>query len=134
MHPSTKTINRLDRTRLYDLLFSTPQHGVHQSAVRDLLCWARAVAPQAVPPDTVTMNSRIRLLNLTTGCTVSRTLVYPYDAAANPSGLSVFTALGASLLAARVGEEVPWHGTDGTARIVVDGLEYQPERAGDYDR
>jgi regulator of nucleoside diphosphate kinase len=134
MHPSTRTINRLDRLRLYDLLFTTPQHGVHQNAVRELLCWARAVAPQAVPPDTVTMNSRVRLVNLTTGCAVSRTLMYPYDASASDSGLSVFSALGAALLAARVGEEIPWRGTDGTARIVVDGLEYQPESAGHYDR
>lgn len=134
MHPSTRTISRLDRLRLYDLLFAAPRHGAHQAAVRQLLCWAHAVSPSAVPEDTVTMNSRVRLVNLTTGCAVSRTLVYPYDAAASASGLPVFTALGASLLAARVGEEIPWRGTDGTARIVVDALEYQPESAGDHDR
>jgi regulator of nucleoside diphosphate kinase len=107
--------------------------------LRHLLGSARAVAPKRVPADVVTMNSRVRIKDLHWDEHETLELTYPDEKFGNgaPSArsvrLSVVSPLGAALLGSRVGHEATWVGPRGPRRVLVEALEYQPEKAGRYD-
>jgi regulator of nucleoside diphosphate kinase len=89
-------------------------------ALRAKLERAQRVSSTEVPPDVATMQSRVLLTDLGTGCAREVALVYPAEADAAAGKLSVLDPLGAELLAARVGEVV------GGLRVAE--IRYQPER------
>lgn len=92
---------------------------------------AQAVRPQDVPPDVVTMNSRLRLTDLSSGTERVVTLVYP-DQANDTERVSILSALGTALLGYRVGDEIRWETPTETLHLRVEELLYQPEAAGNY--
>src|SRR5690606_41638020 len=61
------------------------------------------VPPPGVPPYVVTMNSKVRLLDLDAGREMECTLVFPLKADADEGRISVLAPLGAALLGSRVG-------------------------------
>lgn len=126
-------VNRLDRRRLLDLL-AADRPAPTAERLREVLDAAYVVPPHQVPDDLVTMNSIVRLWNPRTGARTVYTLVYPYDAPRTERGLSIFSPLGAALFARRVGYPVDTPTDDDTADAVIEALEYQPERAGHFDR
>ena len=64
---------------------------------------ARIVAPEEVPPDVITMNTRAELLDLETGERMEFTLVLPADDNINDGKISVLAPLGTAMLGYRVG-------------------------------
>lgn len=94
---------------------------------------AIVVGPDEVPPDVVTMNSRIRLRDGRRTWTM--TLVFPENADPEDDRISVLAPLGAALLGCRVGQIVSFHvsGGGGATERSCDILSvlYQPEAAGD---
>ena len=91
------------------------------------------VAPADVPPDVVTMNSRVRLVDLDTNEEMVYTLVFPDDADRAKSKISVLAPIGTAMLGYRVGDTFEWQVPDGTRRLQVKKVLYQPEAAGDYN-
>ena len=91
------------------------------------------VAPTEVPPDVVTMNSRVRLMDLDTNEEMVYTLVFPDDADMAKSKISVLAPIGTAMLGYRVGDTFEWQVPDGIRRLRVKKVLYQPEAAGDYD-
>ena len=91
------------------------------------------VAPAEVPPDVVTMNSRVRLVDLDTNEEMVYTLVFPNDADMAKSKISVLAPIGTAMLGYRVGDTFEWHVPDGIRRLRVKQVLYQPEAAGDYN-
>jgi len=91
------------------------------------------VAPTEVPPDVVTMNSRVRLVDLDTNEEMVYTLVFPSDADMAQSKISVLAPIGTAMLGYRVGDTFEWQVPDGTRRLRVKNVLYQPEAAGNYD-
>ena len=65
---------------------------------------ARIVAPEEVPPDVITINTRAEFLDLETGERMEFTVVLPTDAKINEGKISVLEALGTAMLGYRVGE------------------------------
>lgn len=94
---------------------------------------ASVVAPEEVPPDVVTMNSHVRLLDLDAGSSVEYTLVYPRDADYSQGKISIVAPIGAAMLGYRVGDEIDWAVPGGRRRFEVEAVLYQPEAAGDFD-
>jgi len=94
---------------------------------------ARAVPPDQVPDDAITMNSRFALLDPTTGESICYTLVYPEQESQERGRLSALSPMGMAVFGARVGEEVCWISSDGPKVARVQRLLYQPEKAGDHD-
>ncbi len=90
------------------------------------------VAPQDVPPDVVTMNSRVNLVDLDTGEEMVCTLVFPNEADVAQSKISVLAPIGTAMLGYRVGDTFEWKVPDGIRKLQVKGVLYQPEAAGDY--
>lgn len=93
---------------------------------------AHLLDPSEVPPDLVTMNSRVLLRDLDRGRLLNFTLVFPSRANARKGRISILTPLGLILLGARTGQQItcPVSGTISLAKIVA--ILHQPEAAGDY--
>ncbi len=89
--------------------------------------------PEAVPPDVVTMNSRVILEAVPSGEVFEFALVFPHEADLAAGRLSVLAPLGAALLGARVGADVEADTPAGTRTYRVRALSFQPEAAGRYD-
>jgi regulator of nucleoside diphosphate kinase len=124
-------VSRLDRTRLQPHLADAAAHGPAASRLRDLLDRALPVAPQRVPPDVVTMNSRVAVRDGRGDDAEVYVLAYPeYD---GPRAVYVLSPLGAALLAAREGDRIQYMGATGGRSALVEAIEYQPERSGDFD-
>jgi regulator of nucleoside diphosphate kinase len=93
---------------------------------------ATVIESSAVPPDVVTMNSRVRLRDRTNSWTV--TLVFPQDADPEDDRISVLAPLGAALLGCRCGCSFSFRVPSGDVRSCdVLNILYQPEAAGDLD-
>ncbi|MBN1979428.1 MAG: nucleoside diphosphate kinase regulator [Anaerolineae bacterium] len=90
------------------------------------------VTPTEVPPDVVTMNSKVCLVDLDTQEEMIYTLVFPQDADITQSKISVLAPIGTAMLGYRVGDVFTWRVPDGVRRLKVEQVLYQPEASGDY--
>lgn len=77
-----------------------------------------------MPTDVITMNSRARFLEETTGKTYELTLAFPRDASADAGRVSVFSPAGSALLGLSVGQSIDWTSLDGrTIKLKVLAVE-----------
>ncbi|HVZ33115.1 MAG TPA: GreA/GreB family elongation factor [Polyangiaceae bacterium] len=93
---------------------------------------AEVVSPDSVPSDVVTMNSRAVLRDLDTGDLLSVALVFPNAYGCEGNAVPVLSPMGLALLGCRVGHVLAWDTAEGTRRLLVDRVEYQPEAAGNF--
>jgi regulator of nucleoside diphosphate kinase len=124
-------VSRFDLERLERLLERVGSGG-NLDLLRAELDRAEVVDPKDVPPDVVTMNSRVRVADEATGEESELQLVFPAAADAVRGAVSVLAPVGSALLGLRVGSVIEWPVPDGRARrIRVVAVSYQPESAGD---
>lgn len=98
----------------------------------ELIEIAEVVPGDAIPPDTVTMNSRVLYDDSAVGPAEAITLVYPEQADVDKGRVSVLSPLGLALLGARNGEKVSLETPGkGLREVRVKQVVYQPEAAGD---
>lgn len=91
---------------------------------------AVVVSAEEIPPDVVTMNSRVRLRDGRRTWIMS--LVFPGDADPEEGCISVLAPLGAAILGCRVGRRVTFRIPGGAERSCeILSVLYQPEAAGD---
>ncbi len=91
---------------------------------------ATLIEANEMPPDVVTMNSRVRLRDGRRTWIMS--LVFPEDADPEEGCISVLAPLGAALLGCRVGQEVTFRVPGGAERSCsILSVLYQPEAEGD---
>jgi regulator of nucleoside diphosphate kinase len=89
---------------------------------------ATVVPAAEIPPDVVTMNSRVTYVDETAGVRTTVKLVYP-GGAAGRGRLPVTVPLGTALLGLREGQEIEWHfPLGGRRRLRVERVLFQPER------
>lgn len=129
-------INELDAERLDNLLSNNEYaNSPVAAALNDELDRAEILAPEAMPNDVVSMNSRVRFMDMTNKEELTRTLVYPASIKNNSEEISIMAPLGAALLGLRVGDEMDWKLPNGIeTKIKVLELLYQPESAGELHR
>lgn len=77
------------------------------------------VETDAPPPDLITMNSRVEMINLATGATVTYILVFPEYANSDDGHISVLAPLGMAMIGYRAGDEFSWPAPGGTMRFRV---------------
>lgn len=95
---------------------------------------AEVVEPQDVPPDVVTMNSKVRFA-LESGDEFCLTLVYPKDMDGSAERISILAPVGSALLGLSVGEHIEWpRPGGGMMKVRLVEVVYQPERAGEFHR
>lgn len=131
-----RTLTELDHVRLTNLIH---RHKCGKSRlssplpIEQVLDAADIVHWRQVPPDVVTMHSRVLLKELQTGMQSRVTLCYPQDAAPGAGFASVLSPLGWSLLGRKLGSTVCWPTPSGTARATeILGILFQPESAGNF--
>jgi regulator of nucleoside diphosphate kinase len=125
-------ITEADRKRLRPLIEAMKNSRDDIRALESELAQAEVVAPADVPPDIVTMNSRLRLRDLDTGEELTYTLVFPDQASIDDGRISVVAPVGTAMLGHRVGDEFDWEVPAGRVRFRVEELLYQPEAAGHF--
>jgi len=135
MKPSI-LVSWLDMDRLDRMLDSLPAaQATARDALLDELGRAALAEPWEMPPDVVTMNSRVRFSLDGASEEVAMTLTYPKDMQGNPDQLSILTPVGTALLGLKTGDTIRWQRPDGAMfELTVRGIEYQPEREGVYHR
>jgi regulator of nucleoside diphosphate kinase len=129
-------VTDFDRRRLMGLLQLLRHRpgsvGEHLDALEHQLARARVVAPERVPSNVVTMNSRVCLRDLESGERSVVALVFPDGRATGASSTPVVSALGLSLLGCREGDSLDWRAAEGWRRLRVECVLYQPEASGNY--
>lgn len=93
---------------------------------------ALVVASKDVPRDVITMNSKVRLLDLETKEEMTYTLVFPDEADFAEGKISVLAPIGTAMLGYRAGDTFSWQVPAGIRRIKILAILYQPEASGDY--
>ncbi|WP_052555564.1 nucleoside diphosphate kinase regulator [Enhygromyxa salina] len=128
------TITEQDFDRLTGILGSLPATHAVGELLSVELDRATVVEGNEIPSDIVTMNSRIRMEDATTGEQHDVTLVYPREADFAQGKLSILAPIGAALLGLRAGQSIDWPipgGRTKTMRVVA--VQWQPEAAGEFD-
>lgn len=136
MEPCTIYMTNYDLIRLKELL----QVGVslkrrdkeHLETLQGELDRAHVLHPTAIPSDVVTMNSRVRLVDLVTNEEGAYTLVFPSEANLEQGKISILAPIGTAILGCRVGDTVEWRMPGGIRKLRVEQILYQPEAAGQY--
>ena len=126
-------VTRSDHERLSRLLESARLRRrweeLHLRALAEQLEEARIVDPGSVPPDVVTMHSRVCVLDMVSGETTSYTLSYPVEADLAAGRLSVLAPIGTALLGYREGDILEWPVPGGLRVLRIEKLLHQPEAA-----
>lgn len=104
----------------------------HLESLKEELDRAHIVLPKDIPPDIVTMNSRVRLSDMSKGGEQIYTLVFPRDADTAMGKISVLAPIGTAILGYKVGDLIEWQVPAGTRTFKIAEVLYQPEAAGDY--
>lgn len=94
---------------------------------------AKIITDANVPDDLVTMNSRVRFLNIQDHKEMIVTIVYPHEANFAEGKISVLASLGSALIGLRIGQEINWMFPDGKTRTLkILEVLYQPEANGHW--
>jgi regulator of nucleoside diphosphate kinase len=94
------------------------------------LARAQVIASTEIPPDVITMNSTVYLIDLESGEEMIYTLVFPNEADIEQNKISILAPVGTAMLGYRVGDIVEWPVPGGVSRLSVKEVLYQPEANG----
>ncbi len=136
MKDRTIYITKFDLARPEDLLaaageFSYRDRGDLEELEAELQ-EGKLVDSKSVPPNVVTMNSRVQLVDVDENKPMVFMLTFPRDADIATGKLSVLSPIGTAILGHAEGDLVEWRVPAGLRRIKIEKMLYQPEAAGDY--
>lgn len=131
-----RMLTELDHVRLTNLVQRYKRAGSLESPtlqIEHLLDAAEIVPGRELPPDVVTMYSRVQLKNRQDGTHSELTLCYPHDADAGAGFVSVLSPVGFNLLGQKVGATVRWPTpSGGELTAEIERVLFQPESSGDF--
>lgn len=129
-------VTEFDKTRLEEVIAVAEEFGRHDrkdlESLSEELDKADVVSPREVPPDVVTMNSKVVLRDLDTSEEMTFVLVFPREANIKKGAISILAPVGTAILGYAKGDVVEWTVPSGVRRIRIEDVLYQPEAAGDY--
>jgi regulator of nucleoside diphosphate kinase len=122
-----------DMARLTSLLEARRWHGREDGRTLEVLeeelDRAVVVDAEQLPPDVVTLDSRVQLIDLDSGEELLFAVVLPSRANADEGRISVLAPLGMAVLGYRSGDVIEWDVPGGRRRLRVTHVLYQPEAA-----
>ena len=135
---ATIYVSEIDRERLGNLIELVRDQRERSNLsyvnkLEDELELAEVVSPEDIPPDVVTMRSKVRLKDLDTMEESVYSIVFPTEANADEGKISVLAPLATALLGYRRGATVEFQAPGRERRLQIVEILYQPESAGDYD-
>ena len=95
--------------------------------------YAEVISPQKMPPDVVTMRSKVRLKDLDRNEETVYSIVFPSEANFEEGKISVLAPLATALLGHRRGATVEVEAPGRVRRLKILEILYQPESAGDFN-
>lgn len=127
-----------DRERILKLIEKEREFGTEKNKgfLKDLeqeLNRANIVSSENIPPDSITMNSKVLLKDLDLGEETVYALVYPEDANLDENKISVLAPIGTAILGFQEGDIIDWKVPGGIVKLRVEKILYQPEAEGNYD-
>lgn len=128
-------INKLDQERILGLFSKGYSYQFSEMSLEDFiksLRKAKAVNPERIPPDLVTMRTKFRLKDLGTGDKFEYTLVYPEEADSTQK-ISILDIHGTCIFGSKKGEIIKWESTRGMKYFQIDEILYQPEASGHFE-
>lgn len=136
MKRRTIYITEFDKRRLEELIAVAGAFGPGDrkdlESLAQELDRATIVSSKDVPPDVVTMNSKVVLRDLNTSEKMTYVLSFPKDADIDTGRISVLAPVGTSILGYAKGDDIEWTVPSGTRRLRIEEVLYQPEAAGDF--
>lgn len=130
-HPPRIVLSRFDQERLEKLLAKVGARP-DLDALRAEIDRAEVVEPEEIPPNRVTMNSRVRFVDEESKDEHEIALVFPGHANVEENRISVLAPVGSALLGLSVGDTIEWPLPNARSRrLRVVAVTYQPEAAGD---
>lgn len=123
-----------DARKLHDLIWKAKSTDYRRSPYLQMLSAeldrAVIVDSRDIPADVITMNSQAALVDVDTGEEMLYTLVFPEDADAIEGKISVLAPIGTAMLGYQVGDDFEWDTPDGTRKLRVKTVVFQPEASG----
>ncbi len=99
----------------------------HLVALEEELEKATVVKSVEVAQNVVTMNSRVRVRDLSDGRELTYQIVFPANADVAKNRISVLAPIGTGLLGYTAGTTIEWRVPSGVRRLRILAVEYQPE-------
>jgi regulator of nucleoside diphosphate kinase len=135
---TTIYITKIDRERLGNLIQlvrnqNDRAHFAYVNKLEEELEYAEIVEPQEIPPDVVTMRSKVKLKDLDTGEENVYSIVFPTEANSDEGKISILAPLATALLGYKRGSIVEFQAPSRLRRLKIEEILYQPESAGDYN-
>jgi regulator of nucleoside diphosphate kinase len=129
-------ITKIDLEKLRDLIQKAQYSEYRGSAYLKMLAGeldrAQVVDPHEIPPDVITLNSTVQLVDQETGDEMIYTLVFPEEADVSTGKISILAPIGTAMLGYRVEDIFEWDTPGGKRKIRVKRIIFQPEASGDY--
>ena len=125
-------ITTADKEKLMKMIDKEKEKSVKTSAYANNLekeiRKAAITDPGQLPVDVITMNTKVVLIMDDSEEEV--TLVYPEEADFKLNKISVLSPIGTAILGYREGDIILWHIPNGSVRIIIKKVLYQPEASG----
>lgn len=127
-----RVFSELDHARIMRLARQHITSDGTLPAIVDTLDDGELVEPRAIPPDVVTMYSRVLVCD-DQGEQQELTLCYPQDTDVAKGMFSVLSPIGAQLLGLRIGHQAKWTTPGGESKSLrIEAISFQPEANEDY--
>ena len=123
MRDRSIVITNSDARRLRELLAARARTGRDQDHLEELaaeLERALIAEPNEVPADVITIDTRVRVLDLVSGERRELVVVLPRESDPSAGRISVLAPLGTALLGYRAGDEVEWLMPGGLRRLRIE--------------
>jgi regulator of nucleoside diphosphate kinase len=138
IHQATMYVTKTDRQRLSNMIELARDHNDRANLhyvgkLENELKYADVVAPEEIPPDVVTMRSRVKLKDLDTNEENIYSIVFPSEANFDEGKISILAPLATALLGYKRGDIVEVEAPSRLRRLQISEILYQPESAGNYD-
>lgn len=135
---TTIYITETDRERLGNLiqLVRNENGWANSGYVKTLeeeLDFAEFVESRDIPPNIVTMRSKVKLKDLDSDEESVYSIVFPTEANTDEGKISILAPLATALLGHRCGETIKFQAPTRLRKLKIEEILYQPESAGDYD-
>ena len=135
---STIYITKTDNERLGHLIRQVrdgydSSNQAYINRLEEELEFAEVVPSEQIPPDVVTMRSRVRLSDLDTKEKMVYSIVFPTEADSEDGKVSILAPIATAILGSRKGDTVEFQAPARVRRLKIEDILYQPESAGDLD-
>jgi len=130
-------ITQADKTKLEKLIYEAQEYNLFKrdylKKLEKEIQRAKVVESKDIPNDVITMNTCVSLVDLESGEEMIYTLVFPDKADLSDNRISILAPIGTAILGYRVGDIIEWPVPNGTVKLKVNKILYQPEASGNYE-